>query len=181
MKASDADRDGTLEGAIHRWEMPFWWRPFMIGILVLLLVFGALVAPRVVSEGWQAMVFMTVWFAALAWNLYWWLFRIPYRLEVRGETLYWRAPFARGDLPVPSIIDVGPFLGLSYQITVIRAVGHRSVPLFACGDLSWLFARLSAINSAVPARVPGFAGAYDRLSGRMMTPRQRRLSRGARR
>lgn len=147
----------------------------MVGILVLMVVFGSQASVRIIEdEGWLGAAFMTAWFAALGWNLYWWLFRVAYRLELRGETLYWRAPFARGTLSVHSITGVAPFLGTTNQMPTIRAVGHRNVPVFAYGDLSTFLARLNVINTAVPDRVRGFAGIYDKVSGQIATRRQGR-------
>lgn len=110
MNALEIDGSSTGDGGVHRWEMPSWWVPFMVGILVVMLVFGLLFSARIFEDGgWVGGVFMAAWFAALAWNLYWWLFRVAYRLELRGEMLYWRAPFARGSLSVQAITGVTPF------------------------------------------------------------------------
>ena len=155
--------------------MPRWWLPFMIGILVVLLVVGSLVSMRIIEdEGWAGAAFMTVWFAALAWNLYWWLFRVAYRLELRGETLYWRAPLAQGRLSVHSITGVRPFMGTTNQMPTIQAIGRRNVPVFAYGDLSSFLARLNVINTAVPDRVRGFAGIYDKVTSRTAKHRPER-------
>lgn len=138
----------------------------MGGIIGLMLVASPFAAAAIISkEGPSALVLLAAWIAALAWNAYWWLFRIAYRLELRGETLHWRAPLAGGSIPVGSITGVGPFLGLSNQAPTIRAMGHRSVPLFAYGDLSSFLARLHVANAAVPDRVRGLGGVYDRMTG----------------
>jgi hypothetical protein len=99
---------------------------------------------------------------------------LAYRLELRGERLYWRAPFARGSLSVQSITGVTPFLGTTNQMPTIRAVGSRNVPVFASGDLSSFLARLNEINSAIPDHVRGFAGLYDKVTGRVATRREER-------
>lgn len=149
----------------------------MVGILVVMVVFGSLVSVRIIEdEGWVGGVFMAAWFAALAWNLYWWLFRVAYRLELRGEVLYWRAPFARGSLSVQSITGVTLFLGTINQMPTIRSVGSRRVPVFAYGDLSSFLARLNVINTTVPDRVRGFAGVYDKVTGNIAMRRQGRRS-----
>ena len=70
-----------------------------------------------------------------------------------------------------SITGVRPFMGTTHQMPTIRAIGHRNVPVFAYGDLSSFLARLNVINTAVPDRVRGFAGLYDRVTGR--TPNHR--------
>lgn len=147
----------------------------MVGILVVMVVFGSLVSVRIIEdEGWVGGVFMAAWFAALAWNLYWWLFRVAYRLELRGEVLYWRAPFARGSLSVQSITGVTLFLGTINQMPTIRSVGSRRVPVFAYGDLSSFLARLNVINTTVPDRVRGFARVYDKVTGNIAMRRQGR-------
>lgn len=152
--------------AVHRWAMPRWWRPFVVGIMAVMLMASPIVAVKIIAaEGPLGLVFMAALFGALAWNVYWWCFRIAHRLELRDETLHWRALFAGGSIPVASITGVGRFLGLSNQVPTIRAVGHRSVPVFAYGDLSSFLAGLNTVNTAVPDRVRGFGGLYDRITG----------------
>lgn len=177
MNAPQIERSPTADSPVHLWEMPRWWLPFMVGILVVMLVLGSLVSVKIIeNEGLAGAVFMTAWYTALAWNLYWWLFRVAYRLELRGDTLYWRAPFAQGRLSVQSISGVTPFMGTTNQMPTIRAVGHRNVPVFAYGDLSSFLARLNVINTAIPDRVRGFAGVYDKVTGRTATHRRGRRS-----
>lgn len=175
VNALEIDGSSTGDGGVHRWEMPSWWVPFMVGILVVMLVFGLLFSARIFEDGgWVGGVFMAAWFAALAWNLYWWLFRVAYRLELRGEMLYWRAPFARGSFSVQAITGVTPFFGTTNRMPTIRSVGSRMVPVFAYGDLSSFLARLNVINTTVPDRVRGFAGHYDKVTGNIAMRRQRR-------
>ncbi|WP_448808218.1 hypothetical protein [Agromyces bauzanensis] len=73
-----------------------------------------------------------------------------------------------------SITGVAPFLGTANQMPTIRAVGSRDVPVFAYGDLSTFLARLNMINSAIPDGVRGFAGLYDKVTGRVATRREGR-------
>lgn len=179
MTTPQIDHSPTRDGSVHRWEMPRWWLPFMIGILLVLLVFGSVASVNIMgNEGWIGAVFVSAWFAALAWNVYWWLFRVAYWLELRDETLHWRAPLSHGELSVRSITEVAPFMGTANQMPTIRAVGRRSVPIFAYGDLSSFLARLNVINGAVPNHVEGFAGFYDRLTSRSANSRLRRRSPG---
>lgn len=175
MNVPELGRSAAGTSQVHRWEMPAWWLPFMVGILlVVMVVFGSLASVRLIeNEGWLGAAFMTAWFTALVWNVYWWLFRVAYRLELRGERLYWRAPFARGSLSVQSIIGVAPFLGITNQMPTIQAVGSRNVPVFAYGESSFL-ARLNVINSAIPDRLRGFAGLYDTATCSVATRREGR-------
>jgi hypothetical protein len=47
--------------------------------------------------------FVLFWFVALAWNAYWWLYRIAFSVTVRDDTLAWEAP-----LPVSRIQEQLP-------------------------------------------------------------------------
>nr|WP_162241207.1 hypothetical protein [Leifsonia sp. Leaf325] len=118
------------------------------------------------KNGWPLALFMAVWFAALLWNVYWWYFRVAYRLELDGDTLRWWAPLAHGELSVQSITEVTQFFNSGEQMPTIRAIGHRSIPVFARGDLSSFLARLNVVNAAVPDRVRGAAAFFDRVGGR---------------
>lgn len=145
--------------------MPRWWLPFILVILGGGLVASPFIAVSIFTkEGPAGLVLFAAWLGAVGWNVYWWCFRMAYRLDVHDGAMEWRAPFARGSIPVASITGIGPFLGLSNQAQTIRADGHRSVPVFVYGDLSSFLARLSSVNAAVPDRVRGLAGVYDRLS-----------------
>ncbi len=170
MNAPQIDRSPTGDGSVHRWAMPRWWLPFVVGILVVLLVAGSLLSVRIVEdEGWAGAAFLTVWFAALAWNLYWWLFRVAYRLELRGGRCTGVLQSHKGDL----LCSPSPGCGRSWERRIRCRLSGRSdtgnVPVFAYGDLSSFLARLNVINTAVPDRVRGFAGLYDRVTGRTRT------------
>ncbi|KQO98622.1 hypothetical protein [Leifsonia sp. Leaf264] len=167
MNTSPTDERLADSGPTYRWAMPAWWLPFSTALLLFMVVCGAWGAPRMIEKnGWPAALFMAAWFGAFLWNVYWWYFRVAYKLELDGDTLRWQAPLARGELSVHSITGVTPFLNTQEQIPTIRAVGHRSIPVFARGDLSSFLARLNVINTAVPDRVGGFSGFFDRAGSR---------------
>lgn len=171
-------RDGET-GAVQRWAMPRWFLPGAVLALSVLLVFGPIISVSIIRrEGWPGALFMAAWFGALAWNVYWWMFRVAYRLELEGDELRWRAPLARGRLSVSSITGVSPFMGVGNQMLSIQAAGLRSVQVFAYGDLSSFLARMSPMNPAVPAHIAGFAGVYDGVSGGKSLISQLRRVRG---
>ncbi|MGR2751923.1 hypothetical protein [Agromyces arachidis] len=138
-------------GSPHRWDAPGWALPFTVGVLGFLVLGGAIVSGRVAERGDAfGIAFVVAWWAILAWNVYWFIFRVAYRLELRGETLHWRAPLARGELPARSITAVSVPKGQSPMVT-IRSAGRRSVPVFGHRSLSSVLQPLHAINPVVPA------------------------------
>ncbi|GAA1060108.1 hypothetical protein [Agromyces bracchium] len=143
-------------GTTLRWDAPGWALPFTVAVLGLLVVGGAIGSGRVATGGGAfGIAFIAAWWAILAWNVYWFMFRVAYRLELRGETLHWRAQLARGELPGRSITAVAVSRGQSPTVT-IRAAGRRSVRvMFGHRSLSSVLEPLHAINAAVPADIGG--------------------------
>ncbi|WP_431247187.1 hypothetical protein [Leifsonia xyli] len=97
--------------------------------------------------------FMVIWFAALGWNVYWWLFRVAYRVELVGRTLYWRAPLRSGTMPVDSVDSVGRFFAAPYTC-VLRARGHASLVVFTqLRSFEPMLDALHSLNPGVPDRL----------------------------
>ena len=52
--------------------------------------------------------FCAVWAAAVAWNGYWFLFRVAYDLSFDGTTVLWRAPLRSGALSLQEVTGLRP-------------------------------------------------------------------------
>ena len=79
----------------------------MLGMFGFFLVVGvALLASPDDGAGGPPGWFMALWVGALAWNAYWWLFRVAYVLELSDTELRWRAPLAHGTVPVRALREV---------------------------------------------------------------------------
>ena len=118
-----------------------------------MLIAGVAIAVQVIAgRPGPPLFFIALWFATLGWNVYWWLFRVAYRVELVAETLQWRALFHRGTMPVRAIERVGSFFGAPYTC-VLRGKGHQSVLVFTqFRSFSPMLEALNRLNPAVPPR-----------------------------
>jgi len=133
------------------WSLPVVWVWFQLLIMSILVVAGVFILVRTATgHAGPPLWFLALWFGALGWNIYWWLFRTAYRFELGGETLRWKAPFASGALPVSAITGAGRFLGTP-STCVLRASGHRSLLVFTqLRTFDPMLTVLNRLNPAVP-------------------------------
>lgn len=82
--------------------------------LILNLVFG---------DSGPSAVFVVLWLAALAWNAYWFLWRVAVKLSVADGVVEWETVLRRGSFPVSAITSIGPVFGM----TRIRHTTGRSL------------------------------------------------------
>jgi hypothetical protein len=135
------------------WSLPFVWVLFVMFVLTVLVVAGvSIVFQSFAGRPGPPAGFMAVWFAALGWNVYWWLFRVAYRVDLVDRTLYWRAPLRSGSIPVDSIDGVGRFFMAPYTC-VVRASGHTSLMVFTqIRPFGPMLEALHRLNPRVPDR-----------------------------
>jgi hypothetical protein len=124
-------------------------------------LFGAFLLPVFVAVGVLAAfhvrspltgVFMVVWFAIVLGNGYLLLFRVAYRLEVRGRALHWYAPLRRGIVPVAQVTAVTPFFNPS--VLVIRTETGVSPLMYPRRGFPAFLRALSRLNPMLPERLP---------------------------
>jgi hypothetical protein len=150
-------RRGVDEGdgatAVTTWSFPVSWVVFVVLIIGVLVVAGITVLLQsVTGHGGPPPLFLVLWFAVLGWNVYWWLFRLAFRVELVGDTLRWRAPLAGGAMPVAAIDGVGRFFAAPFTC-VVRAHGHRSMVVFTqFRSFDPMLTALNRLNPAVPPR-----------------------------
>lgn len=147
MTRSEADDAAVIE----IWSRPITGVWFPLFVMSALLIVGVTILVQTLTgHAGPPLWFLLLWFGALGWNVYWWLFRIAYRVELVGATLHWKAPLARGVLPVGAITRVGTLFGLLFTC-VLRAPGHRSLVVFTqLRPFERMLAALNRLNPAVP-------------------------------
>ena len=144
---------GSGASADETWSVPVVWVLFVLALLTMMVVAGvSIVAQSFAGRPGPPLAFMAPWFAALGWNVYWWLFRVAYRVELIGRTLQWRAPFRSGTIPVDAIESVGRFFFAPYTC-VLRATGHTSLMVFTqLRSFAPMLEAVHRLNPAVPDR-----------------------------
>ncbi|MDR6970787.1 hypothetical protein [Leifsonia shinshuensis] len=124
----------------------------LLGVLVLPVLYaGGVFAVFHVRSPLTA-VFMVVWFGLLLLNTHFLLFRAAYRLEVRGQDLYWFAPFRRGVVPVAEVTGVAPFFNPS--IVVFKAESGVSPLIIPRRGITNFLIALHRLNPALPTTLP---------------------------
>ncbi|PRB05853.1 hypothetical protein [Microbacterium sp. MYb64] len=136
------------------WSLPVVWVWFQLLTMSVLVIVGvSILVLTMTGHAGPPLWFLPIWFVVLGWNVYWWLFRVAYRVELVGETLHWKAPFASGALSVGAITSAGRLFGTFF--CVLRAPGHQPLIVFT---QSWSFepmlAALNRLNPAVPPHEP---------------------------
>jgi len=143
---------------VFGYRNPMWWiAPFNMTILVVVAV--ALLPVSLVG-GEPPIGFTLFWVGAVAWNAYWFLFRIGYQVEVDGQVVTWRTPLRRRTADLNRLTGVGSlWMGFS-RLTVD---GERSLFMMTLGP-GWV-TFLQALAQAHPtATFPPTA--LDRLGAR---------------
>nr|WP_245763047.1 hypothetical protein [Microbacterium azadirachtae] len=137
--------------AIETWSLPIAWVGFSVFVLSVLVIAGVFFLVRTATgHVGPPLWFFLLWFGVAGWNVYWWLFRIAYRVELVGEMVRWRALFASGALPVSAITGAGRFFG-TFSSCVLRAPGHRSLVVSTQRrPFEPMLAALNRLNPAVP-------------------------------
>lgn len=101
----------------------------MISVIAILCLFAIAIVHELLSTGDPILAaFLILWLAALAWNGYWFLFRVTYEIGVaEGTTLRWRTVATAHEAPLASVRNVrspyGPFSGGLLRINID---GHLS-------------------------------------------------------
>ena len=105
----------------------------------------ALIMASVRGQG-PAIPFSILWFAALGWNAYWWLFRFVIQVEIDADELRWRTIVLRGSVPVAAVRRVRPS-AFSRQLAVLEVDGARPLVVW----VRYGFDRfMSAVQAAAP-------------------------------
>jgi hypothetical protein len=154
-----------------RFGMSRSWRIQLVALAVAFGVVGIGPAVFAVIDGRAAPVFFWVlWALALAWNAYWFGWRVPLDFEIAAGVLRWRAPLASGQLALDDIDRVRPMRG-SPEIEVICGRGGPKIPVVMRREILPLFEALAAIRPDLDVRISERARTARRIPG---LPRFRR-------
>jgi hypothetical protein len=77
--------------------------PIIFAFFVVMLVVG--LSTLTVKNG-PPTSFTAAWLLILAWNAYWLLFRVSYRVEVVGNQFRWFTPLNRGEFAIDDLVSV---------------------------------------------------------------------------
>ena len=150
MTSSDVE-DSTTD---QSWSAPMAYLVFQLFILAMLTVGGVSIVIQTLSgRPGPPVLFMVFWFAALGWNLYWFLCRTAYRVEIiGGVTLSWQALLGGGSIPVSALEGAGRAFGARYTCRV-RASGYRSLIVYTqFRSFDPMLAALHKLNPVIPPR-----------------------------
>lgn len=147
-------RDTDHQSADVTWSQPVLQIAFALFVMTMLVIAGIFLAVRTISgQPGPPVWFVALWFLALGWNVYWWLFRVAYRIELVGRTLNWRAPLRHGSIPVDAIERAGRFFGAPYTCA-LRGSGHPPVVVSTqLQDFTPMLEALNRLNPTVPDRL----------------------------
>ena len=145
-------RDTDHQSADATWSQPVLQIAFALFVMTVLVIAGIFLAVRTISgQPGPPVWFGALWILALGWSMYWWLFRVAYRVELVGRTLNWRAPLRSGSIPVDAIERAGRFFGAP-STCVLRGSGYPPVVVSAQRqDFTPMLQALNRLNPAVPA------------------------------
>jgi hypothetical protein len=116
-------------------------------VFVLFAVVAVVFLTQAGRRGGPPWWFLVLWFAAFAWNAYWWSFRICTEVRVEGGRLAWRTLLRRGEVPLTDVVRVRPSRTGQRQMAVIEVRERR--PLLV--PVRYGFEQLSAaLRSGVP-------------------------------
>lgn len=154
-----------------RFGMSRWWRVQLVALFATFGVVGVGLAMFALIDGRGAPVFFWVlWALALAWNGYWFLWRVPLDVELTGGLLRWRAPLRSGELALDAVDRARPMRG-SPEIEVICGADGTKIPVVLRREILPLFEALEAVRPGLDVRISERAGTARRMPG---LPRFRR-------
>lgn len=103
--------------------MPWAQRLLPLGIVVFVAFVAVFTFGTSRSIG-PPVWFLVFWLGALAWNVYWWLFRVCVEVRVEDRTVSWAAVLRRGNAPMTDVRRLRR-ARMSRQMAVIELQGRR--------------------------------------------------------
>jgi len=142
-----------------------WYPAFILGMFG---VFAVAMVFSLLTGGGPPAWFAVIWLAVLAWNAYWFLWRLATDLWLEGNTLHWKAPLGSGSVDVSEIEEVRPHR-MAGNIEVIRVREGRPIMTMATRGIEELNDDIVRLHPGLPARV----GRSVRFSNRLQFGRSR--------
>jgi hypothetical protein len=150
------------------------YRPPLIGRWFFVVGFGILgvasvfLVPSVIADpdadAGSAASYLAFWFVALAWNGYWWLFRIAFSLTLGDGVLAWEAPLRRGHVALPDLVAFRPMRFVPNVVVIEPRTGRKVLVLPGKG-LARFAAALAAASPTSDVRVGPWTSTLDRFPG----------------
>lgn len=136
----------------------------IVALFVIFAVAGLALVAATLGEGAEGppLAFTVLWLAALAWNAYWWLFRIATAFRLDGDALHWEAPLRSGAIPLSGLGAVRP-MSFASNVAVFEHTTGRPVLIIVKKGLGAFLDELSAARPDLPVRL----GWQGRLAERM--------------
>ncbi len=108
--------------------------------------------------------FVVLWLGVLAWNAYWWLFRIVSELRLDGDYLWWSTPLRSGHIPLRDLVEIRP-QRFATNVEVFKIRGAPSVVVLATKGLQEFTAEIAARRPDLPIRFGWQARLAERMPG----------------
>jgi hypothetical protein len=82
-------------------------RWILLLVFAAFIVFGAVfIVLAITRPDGPPLLFVLAWIAILAWNGYWFLWRLSYRIQADGDRLLWTTPLRTGEARVGDVAAV---------------------------------------------------------------------------
>jgi hypothetical protein len=114
--------------------------------------FAALLIGTSVKGDGPPLVFTVFWLFALAWNAYWWLFRVANDIDLEGDSLTWSAALRTRSVPLTDLIQVRP-ARFSSSAMVIEVSGQRPILTLASNGVQAFASELRRRRPDLPVSV----------------------------
>jgi hypothetical protein len=122
--------------------------------------------------------FIAFWLGVLAWNFYWFFFRVAYEVGVTdASTLRWRTIAASSEAPLIRIKSINaPFRSLAAGFRRISIDGQRSPLLIGVSGVGEVIAMIATARPDIPIQTGWLDRTYERFA--IKTVRWRRVGGG---
>ncbi len=122
--------------------------------------------------------FIAFWLGVLAWNFYWFFFRVAYEVAViDASRVRWRTIAASGEAPLARIKGIdAPFGSFAAGFRRISVDGQRSPLLIGVSGVGEVIAMIAAARPDIPVKTSWLDRTYERFAIR--TVRWRRVRGG---
>jgi hypothetical protein len=105
---------------------PMYLVPIFIVFPLFAIVAVVTIVMAVRDPAGGSLGFTLLWTAGVAWNAYWFLFRLCHRIDLYEDALYWSTPLRHGRLDLHSLTAVRPGR-IGWGIAVFESTAGQNV------------------------------------------------------
>ncbi len=142
---------------LYRWQILIAFPLFAILAVVMIVA-------AVRHQQGPPLAFTLLWFVTLGWNLYWFLFRLCYRIDLHEDVLYWWAPMRHGRLGLHQLRAVRPGR-LGWNVAVFESMDGPDVVTLTQRGFKPFAAAVQAAAPHASVTVGRYARLVERLPG----------------